>query len=110
MKTGLVSVFLAGLMLASLGSTSWAVSPAGQSWTSRAKKEPAEKKGATEEKKAADKKSDEKPFKEVIKDFEVTPGLFTLYRKEEDGTTYLEIGPDQFDEIFMPLEACQAAG
>src|SRR5687767_6165758 len=35
----------------------------------------------------------EKPFADVTKDFEVTKGLFNIYRKDEK--TYLEIMPDQ---------------
>jgi len=51
--------------------------------------------------KAADKKDEpkEKPFADVVKDFTVQEGLFTVYRK--DDKTFLEIRPDQYDRYYM---------
>jgi hypothetical protein len=47
------------------------------------------------------KKEEEKEFAEVIEDFDVIEGLFTLYRNQEDNKVYLEINPDQLGEIFL---------
>lgn len=41
----------------------------------------------------------DKPFADVVKDFEVTKGLFTVYRK--DDKTFLEIMPDQMDKVYL---------
>src|SRR5579862_4682932 len=43
----------------------------------------------------------EKPFDDVIKDYKVIKGFFTLYQKEDEGKVYLEIKPDQFNKIFL---------
>ena len=40
-----------------------------------------------------------KPFKEVIKDAKVIPGLFTLYQKDEK--VWIEIKPEQWDQNFF---------
>jgi hypothetical protein len=49
----------------------------------------------------AEKPGDDKPFDTVIKDMEVTKGLFTIYRKAEDNKTLIEILPDQLDKMFL---------
>ena len=66
---------------------------------SGATKKPAPKK--TEEKKPETPKDDDKPFDEVVKDMEVIKGLFTFYRKADDGRVLIEIGPDQFETNFL---------
>ncbi len=40
-------------------------------------------------------------FDEFVKDFEKIEGLFTFYKNIEDGSVYLEIKPEQFDEEFL---------
>ncbi|MCH7665298.1 MAG: zinc-dependent metalloprotease [Acidobacteria bacterium] len=70
------------------------------------KKEEAEEKPAAEEAaepKAGDEKEkdDDKPFDEVIEDFEAIEGFFTFYRNEKEGKVYLEIRPEQMDTIFL---------
>jgi protein-S-isoprenylcysteine O-methyltransferase Ste14 len=44
---------------------------------------------------------DEKPFDEVVKDMTVTKGLFTFYRRADDGKVLIEILPDQLDKTFL---------
>ncbi|MCH8126416.1 zinc-dependent metalloprotease [candidate division KSB1 bacterium] len=51
--------------------------------------------------KVKEKKDEEKKFDEVVKDFKVIEGLFTMYHKEEDNTVFLEIKPEQMDNIFL---------
>jgi len=49
-----------------------------------------------------DKDKDKKSFDEVIKDFTpVKGGLFTFYRKDDEGKVFLEIQPDQFEKVFL---------
>ncbi len=62
------------------------------------------KKGETA--KAADKdKKKKKPkgkaFDEVIEDYEVIEGLFTLYRKADEGKVYMEIKPAQLEQTYL---------
>ena len=47
------------------------------------------------------KKKGEKSFEDVIEDFEAIEGLFTFYRNEKTGQTYIEIKPDQLDKTFL---------
>ena len=68
------------------------------------KKKDAEGKDGKEGKDAKDddkKKDKEKPFDEVVKDFTPVKGLFTFYRKDDEGKVYVEILPDQFDKVFL---------
>ncbi|MCK4857166.1 MAG: zinc-dependent metalloprotease, partial [candidate division Zixibacteria bacterium] len=62
------------------------------------------KKGATkkksEETKPADKKK-EKPFAEVIKDYEKIVGLFDFYVDSTENKVYMAIKPDQFDKLYL---------
>jgi hypothetical protein len=51
----------------------------------------------------------EKPFDDVIKDYKVIKGFFTLYQKEDEGKVYLEIKPDQFNKIFLCAITREAA-
>jgi hypothetical protein len=44
---------------------------------------------------------DEKPFDTVIKDMEVSKGLFTIYRKADENKTLIEIAPEQLDQMFL---------
>jgi hypothetical protein len=44
-------------------------------------------------------KGKEKPFEEIVKEFEVHEGLFTLYTKEDK--VLMEIKPDQYDKIYL---------
>src|ERR1700751_4901838 len=48
----------------------------------------------------------EKPFADVIKDAQVTKGLFTFYQNEEK--VFLEIQPDQFDKLYMFSLTCES--
>ncbi len=57
----------------------------------------------------AKKKDEEKPFEEVIKDYKVIKGFFTLYQKEDEGKVYMEIKPDQFNKIFLCAITREAA-
>src|SRR5436190_16462019 len=57
------------------------------------KKEEPKSAGKKDEKKEEKKKfDDEKSFADVIKDMEVVKGLFTFYRKVDEGKTFMEIG------------------
>ena len=47
------------------------------------------------------KTEEEKPFDAVVKDMELTKGLFTLYHKADDNRVLMEILPDQFDKVFL---------
>ncbi len=59
-------------------------------------------KGAAQDtSKAEDKKKKKKTFEEVVEDFEIIEGLFTLYRKDDEAKVYMEIKPDQFDKIYL---------
>ncbi len=89
-------------------------------------KKHADKKGKKDDKKAGEAsktaeakpadppKKDEKKEKsidEVVKDYEKTPGLFTLYRKKESGreTVYLEVKESQLDKLHL-LQATLGTG
>src|ERR1700733_4104373 len=47
------------------------------------------------------KPEEDKPFDEIVKDMEVTNGLFTIYRKADENKVLIELRPDQFDRIFL---------
>lgn len=47
-----------------------------------------------------------KPFADVIKDAQVLPGLFTLYRKEEK--VYMEVLPGQLDRVFLHMSTLES--
>ncbi len=47
------------------------------------------------------KPGDDKPFDDVVKDMEVTKGIFTFYRKADENKILLEITPDQLDREFL---------
>jgi hypothetical protein len=64
-----------------------------------AAKKPTPKK--EEEKKPDASKDDDKPFDEVVKDMEVIKGLFTFYRKADDGKVLMEILPAQLETNFL---------
>ena len=53
------------------------------------------------DKKEPKKEPAEKPFQEVIKDYKVIEGLFTLYLKEDEAKVYMSIKPDQLDKTFL---------
>jgi hypothetical protein len=59
------------------------------------------KSGRKDDAKKPERFEDEKPFDEMVKGMEVTKGLFTFYRKVDDGRTYMEIMPSQFDKQFL---------
>ena len=40
-------------------------------------------------------------FEKFIKEFEKIEGFFTLYRDNEEGKVFLEIKPDQFEEVYL---------
>ncbi len=40
-------------------------------------------------------------FEKFVEDFEKIEGLFTIYRDDEEGKVYLEIKPEQFDQIYL---------
>ncbi|MFQ5824703.1 MAG: zinc-dependent metalloprotease [bacterium] len=56
---------------------------------------------AKEEGEKKEKKKKGKPFEEVVEDFEVIQGLFTFYKKEDQGKVYMEIKPQQIDKIYL---------
>ncbi|HEY9637628.1 MAG TPA: zinc-dependent metalloprotease [Coleofasciculaceae cyanobacterium] len=41
------------------------------------------------------------PFDKVVKDAEKLEGLFTLYRNQDTGKTYLEVNPEQLNKNFL---------
>ena len=47
------------------------------------------------------KKDGKKPFKNVIKDFKKSEGLFTIYWSEEKNKAYLSILPDQLEKVYL---------
>src|SRR5260370_33744680 len=49
----------------------------------------------------APKPGEDKPFAEVIKDFEAKQGLFTFYYKADENKLLLEILPTQLDKVFL---------
>jgi hypothetical protein len=63
--------------------------------------ESAEKGNGEKNANAKKKKKEEKPFEELIEDFEKVEGLFTFYRDDKQGKVYLEIPPEQFDKTFL---------
>ncbi|KAA3632361.1 MAG: DUF5117 domain-containing protein, partial [Calditrichaeota bacterium] len=52
-------------------------------------------------KKPKKKKSDDKPYNEVIKDMVEIEGLFTLYRDTVKNTMLMAVKPEQFGEIYL---------
>lgn len=56
---------------------------------------------ATDSTEAEEEEDEGTKFEEVVEDCTVIEGLFNLYHKEEDGSVYLEILPDQFDRIYL---------
>lgn len=46
-------------------------------------------------------KKEKKEFEEVVKDFERIEGLFTFYRKDDEGKVYIEVKPNQFERIYL---------
>jgi hypothetical protein len=58
-------------------------------------------KGGAAAAKPEEKAGDEKPFDTVIKDMDVTKGLFTVYRKADENKTIIEILPEQMDKMFL---------
>ncbi|MBD3168672.1 MAG: DUF5117 domain-containing protein [candidate division Zixibacteria bacterium] len=57
--------------------------------------------GKKENDKAKASKSKDKPFAEVIKDYEKVGGFFTFYIDREEGKTYMAITPEQMDRMFL---------
>ncbi len=59
--------------------------------------------GAASGEKAGDKTPEkkEKPFDEIVKDTKQIKGLFTFYRKDDEGKVWMEIGPDQLDKTYL---------
>jgi len=47
------------------------------------------------------KPAEDKPFDEVVKDMEVSKGLFTFYRKADENKVLMELAPDQLDKLFL---------
>jgi hypothetical protein len=47
------------------------------------------------------KKKEKKAFDEIVEDFEKIEGLFTFYRKDDEGKVYLEIRPHQFEKTYL---------
>ena len=50
---------------------------------------------------AAEKPGEDKPFDDVVKDMEVTKGLFTIYRKADENKILIEILPDQLEKVYL---------
>jgi len=76
-------------------------SAAAEKGAERLKQPPKAASKKSEEKKPEAPKDDDKPFDEVVKDMEVIKGLFTFYRKADDGRVLIEIGPDQLETNFL---------
>ena len=66
-----------------------------------AKPQEATKEEPKKEEPKKEEKKEEKAFADVVKDYEVLTGLFTLYRKADEGRLLIEILPDQFDRDFL---------
>ena len=58
-------------------------------------------KEASGEEESSKKKNEDKPFEDVVEDFDVIEGLFNFYIDQDEGKTYLEIKPAQLDKIFL---------
>ena len=78
---------------ANVGFAQQAPKPADSSAKSDAKQE--------EGKKPEAKPGEEKSFDETVKDMEVQKGLFTIYRKADEGKILMEVAPDQLDKTFL---------
>jgi len=50
---------------------------------------------------APTKTDEEKPFADLVKDMQVTKGLFTFYRKTDENKVYMEILPAQLNTVFL---------
>jgi hypothetical protein len=98
MRTRTLPLFLIGLLLAGLMPATAMAKKKEEPAEEPAPSEAAEKKDEGKEK---EKKNDEKSFEEVVEDFEVIEGLFTFYRNEKEGKTFLEIRPEQLDKIYL---------
>jgi hypothetical protein len=61
----------------------------------------AKKSDKKQEAKKPEKFEDEKPFDEVVKNMDVTRGLFTFYRKTDENKVFIEITTNQFDKLFL---------
>jgi len=48
-----------------------------------------------------DTSGDDKPFAEVIKDFQCIEGLFNFYRDTEKEMVYFAIKPEQFEQVYL---------
>ena len=70
-------------------------------WVAAGKSAKPDAKGAPAAKPEETKPGDDKPFDAVVKDMETLPGLFTFYRRADDGKVYLEIQPDQLERTFL---------
>jgi hypothetical protein len=63
---------------------------------------PAPAKPKAEAKKPEPAKPDEdRPFEEIVKDMEISRGLFTFYRKADETRVLLEVLPEQLDKVFL---------
>ena len=98
----------ATLILALVAAAQLVLHPASESiaagkWPIIPKKKPAKSGEKAADKKADSKKpfGDEKPFADVVKDLEVTKGLFTFYRKVDENRIYMEIQTNQFGQTFI---------
>jgi hypothetical protein len=47
------------------------------------------------------KEKEKKTFDEVVEDFERIEGLFTFYRKDDEGKVYVEVKPHQFGKTYL---------
>ncbi len=62
---------------------------------------PSSAKSDESKKPESQKPAEDKSFDEVVKDMEVIPGLFTLYRKADEDKVLMEITPAQLDKTFL---------
>ena len=83
------------LEITRVGRTNWPFTVAQDSEASKPESEQSEESEESEE------AEDLEPFDKAIEDFEKLEGLFTLYRKPDKNTVYLEINPDQLDRNFF---------
>ncbi len=95
----IIALFSLALNLTIRGDPSFV--SAGKYPVSPPKKEKSAKSGENAKGATPAKTDEEKPFADIIKDMQVTKGLFTIYRKADENKVYLEILPAQLNSVFL---------
>jgi hypothetical protein len=80
--------------------------PAAQSDEKKADAQKDEKKEEKKDEKKDEKKPADKPFADIVKDAQVTKGLFTFHRTEEK--VFLELLPDQLEKTYILTLTCES--